>query len=177
VLAGLASFGAWTWLRPNSPQLSQTRTLFVNADLAYVKSVESLFTLPDVSLASSVNAHPTDVRSYTQRGDNLELSLPRYTEVLLEHRPELAGETLRLEGQTLRNLTDVVLSNVYVKGLGSQADLEAQGRLELSPGEEPELSSTYEALLTLLPEGTALAQSGDSTHVALPKLVFLSEGP
>ena len=177
VLAGLASFGAWTWLRPSSPQLSQTRTLLVNADLAYVKRVESLFTLPDVSLALNMNAHPTDVRTYTQRGDNLELTLPRYNEVVLEHRPELTGETLRLEGQTLRNLTDTIMTNVYVKGLGNQLDLEAGGRLELSPGEEPELSDTYEALLALLPDGTALAQAGDTTHVALPELIFLSETP
>jgi hypothetical protein len=177
VLAGLASFGAWTWLRPSSPQLSQTRKVFVNADLAYVKRVESLFTLPDVSLALNMNAHPTDIRTYTQRGNNLELTLPRYNEVILEHRPELTGETLRLEGQTLLNLTDMTMTNVYVKGLGSQADLAAGGSLELLQGEEPELSSTYEALLALLPEGTALAQSVNTTHVALPKLVFLSEAP
>jgi hypothetical protein len=177
VLAGLASFGAWTWLRPSSPQLSQTRTLFVNADLAYVKRVESLFTLPDVSLSLNTHAHPTDIRTYTQRGDALELSLTRYTEVILEHSSELTGETLRLEGQTLHNLTDVNLTNVYVKGLGAQADLTPGGSLELRQGEEPELSSTYEALLALLPEGTALAQSANTTHVALPKLVLLSEAP
>jgi hypothetical protein len=177
VLAGLASFGAWTWLRPASPQLSQTRTLFLNADLAYVKRVESLFTLPDVSLATNGNARPRDIRSYTQRGTTLELILPRYTEVILEHRPELAGETLRLEGQTLHNLTDTALTNVYVKGLGAQADLSAGGSLELLQGEEPELSDTYETLLALLPEGTALAQAANSTHVALPRLVFLSEAP
>jgi hypothetical protein len=177
VLAGLASFGAWTWLRPSSPQLSQTRTLFVNADLTYVKRVESLFTLPDVSLALTTHAHPTEVRMYTQRGDTFELTLPRYTEVILEHRPELTGETLKLEGQTLRNLTDTTLANVYIKGLGSQADLTPGGSLELAQGEEPELSSTYEALLALLPEGTALAQSSNTIHIALPKLVFLSEAP
>jgi hypothetical protein len=177
VLAGLASFGAWTWLRPSSPQLSQTRTLFVNADLAYVKRVESLFTLPDVSLALSTHAHPTDIRTYTQHGDTLELTLPRYTEVILEHRPGLTGETLRLEGQTLHNLTDRTLTHVYVKGLGIQADLSAGGSLELVQGEEPELSSTYEALLALLPDGSALAQAGDTLHVALPKLVLLAEVP
>lgn len=177
VLAGLASFGAWTWLRPSSPQLSQTRTLFVNADLAYIKRVESLFTLPDVSLALDTHAHPTDIRTYTQRGNTLELTLPRYTEVILEHRPGLTGETLRLEGQTLHNLTDMTLTNVYIKGLGAQSDLSAGGSLELMQGEEPELSDTYEALLALLPDGSAVAQSANTTHVALPKLVFLAEAP
>jgi hypothetical protein len=177
VLAALASVGAWTWLRPKSPQLSQTQTLILNSDLAYVTRVESIFTLPDVTISLTRKARPTDARAYTQRNDNLELTLLRYSEVSLEHRPSLSSETLRLEGQTLYNLTSLPLSNVYVKGLGAQGTLGAGQQLELVRGEDPELSSLYETLLALLPEGTALAQTQDTIHIALPQLLSLAKTP
>jgi hypothetical protein len=177
LLAGLASFGAWTWLRPAHPQLSETRTLVLNAELAYKGGVESLFTLPDAALSLGLKAHPTDVRAYTQNGDLLSFSLPRYSDVLLEHRPSLSSATLKFEGETLQNLTDAPLTNVFVKGLGAQADIAAQRSLTLGPGEEAELNSVYEALLPLLPDGTAIAQQGPNIHIALPTLLLLSQAP
>jgi hypothetical protein len=170
-LAGLASVGAWTWLRPESPQLRKTQSLVINSDLALVKRVESVFTLPDATLRLHTKAHPQGVRSYFQQGDSLELTLARYSEVVLVHQPRLTGETMRLEGQTLSNLTNTTLSNIYVKGLGSQRDVVAGAELELVRGEEPELSNVYESLLTLLPDGAVVAESEATLHIALPQLL------
>jgi hypothetical protein len=176
LLAVLASVGAWTWLRPRSPQLTQTRTLTLNADLAYVGGVKSVFTLPNAELSLDFIAHPTDLRAYMQSG-SLNFSLSRYSDVVLEHRPTLSGETLRLEGETLHNLTDQPMTNLYVKGLGMQKDIAAQQSLVLQQGEDVELSNVYEALLSLLPDGAALAQQETTTHVALPTLLLFAESP
>jgi hypothetical protein len=175
VLAGLASFGAWTWLRPARPQLSQTRTLVLNADLAYVSSVHNLFTLPDTTLSLSEQAHPTDLRAYTQNGDTLTVKLPRYSDVMLVQRPVLASTTLQLEGETLQNLTDAPMTSVYVKGLGAQPDVLGQQKLTLQSGEEAKLSDVYEALLPLLPDGTALAVQETRIHIVLPTLLLVAE--
>ncbi len=175
LLAGLASVGAWTWLRPAKAQLSETRSIVLNADLAYRGGIQSLFSLPDAALSLSTRAHPTDLRAYTQQGETLELLLPRYSEVILEQRPVLASATLRLEGETLHNLTDRAMTNVYVKGLGAQDDLAAQQTLTLRQGEEAELNGVYENLLALLPDGAALAQQDSRLHIALPTLLLLAE--
>jgi hypothetical protein len=177
LLAALASVGAWTWLRPEKPQLTQTRTIILNADLAYVGGVQSLFTLPDADVSLNLIAHPTDLRAYTQQTDMLYLKLPRYSEVVLEYRPTLASATLRLEGETLQNLTDAPMTNVYIKGLGMQADIAAQQMLTLAQGEEVEVNKLYEVLLPLVPDGTALAQQDTSLHIALPTLLLLAESP
>jgi hypothetical protein len=176
LLAALASVGAWTWLRPESPQLTQTRTLTLNADLAYVGGVQSLFTLPDADMSLDTTAHPTDLRAYTQ-SETLNFPLSRYSEMVLEQRPTLSSVTLRLEGETLQNLTDKTMTNVYVKGLGIQKDIAAQQGLVLQQGEEIELNKIYETLLSLLPDGTALAQQETTTHIALPTLLLLVESP
>jgi hypothetical protein len=176
LLAALASVAAWTWLRPESPQLVQTRMLTLNADLAYRGGVQSLFTLPNADISLELIAHPNSVRAYMQ-SDLLHLKLPRYSEVVLEHRPILSSPTLRLEGGTLQNLTDVVMTNVYVKGLGMQSDIAAQQTVTLVQGEEVELSKMYEALLPFLPDGTAVAQHQTDVHIALPTLLLLAESP
>lgn len=177
LLAALASVGAWTWLRPAKPQLVQTRTLTLNADLAYAGGVQGLFTLPDADISLNLIAHPTDLRAYTQQSEVLHMTLPRYSEVVLEQRPTLSSATLKLEGETLSNLTDGIMTNVYVKGLGMQADIAAQQTLTLMHGEEVELNKIYEALLPLLPDGTALAQQETNIHIALPTLLLLAESP
>ncbi len=182
LLVLLASVGAWTWLRPMAPQLTQIRTLTLNADLAYVGGVQSIFTLPEADVLLRVSAHPTDSRDYTQHSETLQLNLARYSEVVLEQRPTLATATLRLEGETLQNVTDAAMINVYVKGLGLQADIAAGQTVTLTPGEEIELSNLYEGLLSLVPEGTVLAQQQTaqqqtSVHIALPTLLLFAETP
>jgi hypothetical protein len=173
LLAALTSVAAWTWLRPKSPQLIHTRTLTLNAGLAYMGGVKSLFTLPDADVSLALTAHPTDLRAYTQQSELLQLRLPRYSEVIVEQRPMLSSATLKLEGETLQNLTDAAMTNVYVKGLGMQTNLAAQQALTLMQGEEVELNKLYEALLPLLPDGTALAQQNTHIHIALPTLLLL----
>ncbi len=173
LLTALASVGAWTWLRPAKPQLTQTKTLVLNAELAYVSGVQSIFTLPDADVTLEFTARPTDLRAYTQQSNVLQLNLPRYSDVILEQRPTLSRVTLRLEGETLQNLTDAAMTNVYVKGLGLQADIAAQQALTLGQGEEVAVNQVYERLLPLLPEGTALAQQETGIHIALPTLLLL----
>jgi hypothetical protein len=144
----------------------------LNAELAYVAGVQRLFTLPDADVTLDVTARPSDIRAYEQ-SNGLAVRLPRYSEVILVHRPILSGMTLKLEGETLHNLTDELMTNVYVKGLGMQMDVAAQQVSRLGPGEEVEVNKIYEALLPLLPEGTALAQQNRNVHIALPSLLFL----
>ncbi|MGL4609553.1 MAG: hypothetical protein ACRCYY_07685 [Trueperaceae bacterium] len=187
LIATLTSVAAWTWLRPKSPQLSHTRTLIVNHELALVHRLESVFTLPQAQLSLNQQARLTALRAYTQHNDSLELSLPRYSEVLLEHRPSLSRETLKLEGQQLYNLTDTPLHDVYVKGLGPQPDLEPGGVQTLTQADVAEVTDVpvtqstvaqiYEALLDLLPDGTALAHADGTFHIALPELLSLTEAP
>jgi hypothetical protein len=174
LLAALSSVAAWTFLRPASAQLTQTRTLVLNADLAYVGGVRSLFTLPEADVSLKLTAYPAELRAYTQTVDTLELNLSRYSDVILKQRPTLAAPTLKLEGETLENLSGSAMTNVYVKGLGMQENLAAQQRLTLAQGEETQMTKVYEALLPLLPDGAALAQQETSIHVALPTLLLLA---
>jgi hypothetical protein len=164
LLTALASAGAWIYLRPPAQQIA-SQSLYINSGkLAKVERIYQITQLPQANLQLPVQAHPTTPRSYIQR-EGLEIKLSRWSQETLKLRPSLSSATLLLEGNLLRNESEVNLQHIYVNGLGQQPDLSPGESLELSPGEE---STLYQNLLPLLPIGTVLAQHNSDLHLAIP---------
>ena len=168
-LAGVASVGAWSYLRPAGAQSFSETTLTVGGGaLARRETFRSVLTLPSYELKLEQAARPLQQRPYFHREDGLELSLERWSRVDLLERPRLVEASLQWRSGRLHNAGRVPLSGVYVKGLGPQADLGPGASLSPVPSEDAALSELVTALLEAVPNGTALAVADNAYHLSLP---------
>lgn len=177
-LALLVSLAAWSALRPPAATLTRGRSLSLGAGgLAQVHELRSLLQFPAGEVTVPVSAHPLGSGAYSQAPDGVRLAMPRWSRATLLVRPRLEPARLVWRGRNLQNLGDRLLTDVYVLGLGRQASLPPDGTLEMSAGTHNDLPRVYDALLPLLPSGSALASENGRIHVALPEYDPRLAGP
>ena len=169
LLMVVACFAGWSLFRPDAAQFVRSRSVSVSAgSLALTTEVRSLFRFPAGTLSLPVTARPTPALAYEQHQDELVLSTGRWQRVNMVLRPSVRPAVLHQDDGVLSNTGSVLLTDVYVKGVGRQAPLEAGARQAISAQEDAPLPEVYDRLLPLLSNGTALGRNGGHIHIALP---------
>ena len=169
VLVAIVTVAAWQYLRPVAPVLTATRTAWLGGgELALKLGVEEVLTLPAGTIDLPVRARTQPPLPYLVDGNGTHVTLGRWSAASLVLRPALAPAALRFDGPTLRNAGQVPLADVYVIGLGPQGSLMVGGSLVPVATEEGAVPPLYTQVAALLPQGSALARSGDDLWLALP---------
>ena len=177
-LALLFAAGAWGYLRPSDATLTRSRSLTLASGavsnmgssaggLAQTLELRTLFSLPEGTRQLPLNAYPLDLTSWQASPGAVRFTLPRWSAVTLALEPRLEAASFYWEGETLVNSGSAPLGNVFVLGLGQQADIAPDGRLSAAMHDSLP-PSAYTPLLPHLPRGSALARSGGHIYVALP---------
>ncbi len=175
VLSLIACILAWTWLKPFPSVIEQTRTLIVSGgDLAFQQSLLAIVNLPAESRRIPFASRLNKSLSHSQGPDFTELSLNRWSNLVLYKKPQLTQASFSLlpseKGLELRNSTSFNLSRVYVIGKGWQDELAADSQILVKDGPLSPLPTRLERLSASLPTGTALAETANLILVALPEV-------
>lgn len=178
VLAAAASFVGWSLVRSGPEQQSLTRSLIVGqSELAREDALRQFFSYPASTLELPLAARPSEPRPYIQHGERLQLELARWESLRLWQRPRLLRSSFVWQDGQLVNRGARPLQEVYVKGRGPQGTLASGESLSPSNREDGPLASDYQALLALLPPGSALARDGHDLLVALAAPPLLGSLP
>jgi hypothetical protein len=130
-------------------------------------TLTSLLTLPAAELELATPGRTLERHVATTRPDGVTIPLPRWGSATLLAPPAVAAQRLAWDGATLVNRSGLTVGDVYVLGMGPQGDLAAGSRLTPRVTEDALLPVAYRGLLALLPQGTALARSGDAVLIAV----------
>jgi hypothetical protein len=169
VVAVLASFAAWSVLRPERALIEESRTVVVSGG-GIGLSLETLAmrSLPGGTVRVERPMRPVSPAAYTVGTRSTDIRLGRWQRELLVGRPFLATSALHWEGEMLANEGGRTLREVLVIGSGPQAELAPGETRQVEAAEEGKIPEAYRRLVPGLPVGTALARDGNDVLVALP---------
>lgn len=173
-LSALLSLSAWLTLRPHQEQETRARSVQLAAEgLAYTLELRTHLTWPEHQLELPASSYPLNGRDWQLGPGQTTVAMPRWSTLTLALRPRLEDAPLRWQEGHLVNASSQSWSDVYVIGLGRQATLTPEARLNprQRSGDPPE---RYLELIELLPEGSALARRGGEIVVVLPADTDLS---
>lgn len=176
LMAVLASFT----LTPREQLIQRSRSIVINSGelvgLAQKLELTQLLSRSAQTFELPLQAHPPNDKQtiWQATPDITKLPLKRWQNSQLIMKPVVVDATLRWDGETLENLSNQDLGDVYIFGgpfAGKQASLKAnQSLTNLTTEQDLTLSKLYkdlENLTSQLPPASVLARSGGQLHLAL----------
>jgi hypothetical protein len=176
-LALVFSLAAWRLLRPSQAEYQSQVSLDLTAgELAKRLGTTTVATLPEGVINLEGSGRLATLRSYRTSNSELSFHLGRWQSETIYQRPQLVPADLSWDEGKLRYLGAGRLRDVYVKGLGPQAELASGEVLMPRRGEEQTLPEVYTELLPLLPDGSVLARAGRRMIALFPASTDVPEG-
>lgn len=169
-LAAVGSVAAWGALRPETVDFRAAAAVEIGAGgIARRATVTRLLTLPAQVMQVDGSAALLERSASAATPEALQVPLERWGTATVATPPSIAGQRLAWSDGALVNRSDVVLTDVFVLGVGPQGRLAAGVALRPVPAEDAVLPPSYDHLLAYLPDGSALARDGRDVLVALPE--------
>lgn len=159
-------------LRPESALTAKTSTLIVAANgLGLAESRTTLKSATLQQISEPLSAYPLDEKrrlSWQSTENSFATKVTPKRAVHLANKPYLSAPALSWQGGSLRNQSNEVVHDIYLKGAGQQGNL-AEGSSLTPQNRNLVAYPGYAPVLGALPSGSVLARQGSNLLVVLPQ--------